>query len=94
MHHRRLLVHWSHLTLPLFFVLCGCSPFTLYENSSHPNYGAAEFKADLAQCRNQSVTVVVGVQGYNVQSWTGVDETKTNGCMAAHGWQQAPPSIS
>jgi hypothetical protein len=94
MHHHRLL-HWSHhLAVPLFFVLCGCTPFALYENSSHSNYGAAEFKADLAQCRNQNVTVVVSVQGYNVHSWTRVDEMKANTCMAAHGWQQAPPSVS
>ena len=37
---------------------------------------------------------VVSVQGYNVQSWAGVDETKANACMAVHGWQQAHPSVS
>ena len=56
--------------------------YARYENASHPNYGAAEYSADLAQCRNRSVTMVVSTQAYNVQSGAGVDEMKTNACMA------------
>jgi hypothetical protein len=38
--------------------------------------------------------MVVSTQGYNVQSGAGVDEMKTNACMAEQGWQQAPPSVT
>jgi hypothetical protein len=93
MHHRSLLPRWSHLAV-FIFVLCACSPPSRYENASHPNYGAAEYSANLAQCRNRSVTVVVSTQGYYAQSGVGVDEVKANACMSAQGWQQAPPSVS
>ena len=63
------------------------------KNVAHLNYGATEYSTDLAQCRNRSVTTVAITQGNNVQSGVGVDEVKTNACMAAQGWQQAPPSI-
>ena len=33
-------------------------------------------------------------QGNYVQSGVGVDEVSTNACMAAQGWQQAPPSVT
>jgi hypothetical protein len=36
---------------------------------------------------------VVSTVGYDVQSGVGVDEVKVNACMAAQGWQQAPPSV-
>jgi hypothetical protein len=36
---------------------------------------------------------VVSTAGYDVQSGVGVDEVKVNACMAAQGWQQAPPSV-
>jgi hypothetical protein len=92
MHHRSLLLHWSYLAVPLF-VLCACVPPERYENISHLNYGASEFSADLAQCRNRSVTAVAITQGNYVFSGNGVDEVRTNACMAAQGWQEAPPSV-
>jgi hypothetical protein len=92
MHHRGSPLRWFHLAVPLS-VLCACSP-PRYVNSSHPNYRAAEYSADLAQCRNQSVTGVVITQDNNVLSGNGVDEVRTNACMATHGWQEAPPSVS
>ncbi len=93
MHHRSLPPRWSYLAIPLF-VLCACVPPQRYENVSHLNYGATEYSADLAQCRHRSATTVVSTLGYNVQSGVGVDEVKTNACMATQGWQQAPPSVS
>jgi hypothetical protein len=33
-------------------------------------------------------------QGNYVLSGIGVDEVSTNACMAAQGWQQAPPSVT
>ena len=93
MNYRYLLSRGSHLGIYLF-VLCACVAPLHYENSSHSNYGAREYSADLAQCRHRSVTMVVSTQGYNVQSGVGVDEVKTNACMEQQGWQQAPPSVS
>jgi hypothetical protein len=91
--HRYLLSRWWHLGVCLF-VLSACVAPLHYENSSHSNYGAQEYGADLARCRHRSVTMVASTQGYNVQSGVGVDEVKTNACMAEQGWQQAPPSVS
>ncbi len=93
MHHRSLLPRWSYLAVPLF-VLCAGGPPQPYENISDLNYGAPEYSADLAQCRNRSVTTVAITQGNNVFSGNGVDEVRTNACMAAQGWQQAPPSVT
>ena len=64
-----------------------------YENVAHLNYGATEYSADLAQCRHRIATTVVSTLGYNVQSGVGVDEVKTNACMATQGWQQAHPRL-
>ena len=92
MHHRSL-PRWSYLAIPLF-ILGACVLPRPYENISHLNYGAREYSADLAQCRNRSVTTVAITQGNNVFSGTGVDEVRTNACMATQGWQQAPPSVT
>jgi hypothetical protein len=92
MGHHNLLPRWSHLALPLFLI-CACSLPQHYENIAHPNYGAVEYGADLAQCRNRSVMTVVSTVGYEVRSGVGLDEVKVNACMAAQGWQQAPPSV-
>jgi hypothetical protein len=92
MRHHYLRHHRARMVVPLVFVLFGCSP-PLYENSLHSNYGANEFRMDLARCRDQSATVVVNTWGY-MQSGSGVDEVKANACMATQGWQQAPPSVS
>jgi hypothetical protein len=59
-----------------------------------PSSAAAEYSADLAQCRHQSLTKLVSTQGYNVQSGDGVNEVKANACMVILGWQQASPSVS
>lgn len=91
MHPRRLNPRRSHLALALGVILCGCTPPVLYENALHPNYGAAEFRADLARCQTQSVTIVAATVDYAVRSGAGVDEMKANACMAIQGWQQAPP---
>ena len=93
MHHRSLPPRWSYLAVPLF-VLCACVTPQRFENISHLNYGAPEYSADLAQCRNRSATTVAITQGNYVQSGVGVDEVSTNACMAAQGWQQAPPSVT
>ena len=92
MHHRSLPPRWSYLAVPLF-VLCACVTPQRYKNISHLNYGAREYGADLAQCRSRSATTVAIAQGNYVQSGVGVDEVSTNACMAAQGWQQAPPSV-
>lgn len=94
MHHHNPPTRWLHLAV-LLLVLSACTlPTHYYHNSAHANYGAKEFGVDLEQCRNRSATVVVSTQGYKVQSGVGVDEMKTNACMAAQGWQPAPLSIS
>jgi len=90
--HHRIQVRSAHLAVPLF-VLCACSLPSHYENTAHPSYGAPEYGADLAQCRNRSVMTVVSTMGYDVRSGAGVDEVKVNACMAIQGWQQAPPSV-
>jgi hypothetical protein len=91
-HHGSLLPRWSYLAASLF-ILCACIPPQPYENISHLNYGAPEYSADLAQCRNRSVAAVAITHCNNVFSGNGVDEVGTN-AMAAQGWQEAPPSVT
>ena len=93
MHHRSLLPRWSYLAVPLF-VLCACVPPSSTRTSPTSITVAIEYSTDLAQCRHRSATTVVSTFGYNVQSGVGVDEVRTNTCMAAQGWQQAPPSVT
>jgi hypothetical protein len=93
MHDRSLRSRWSYLVVPLF-ILCACVPPQRYENVSHLNYGATEYSSDLAQCRHRSATAVAITQSNYVQSGVGVDELRTNACMAAQGWRQAPPSVT
>ncbi len=92
MHHRGSRPRWAHLAVPLF-LLCACAP-PRYVNVARPGDHAAEYNADLAQCRNASATGVVITEGNTVLSGNGVDEVKANACMAKQGWQQAPPSVS
>jgi hypothetical protein len=92
MHRRSLSPRWAHLAV-LSGVLCACTWPLRYQNLSHPNYGAAEYRTDLAQCRSGSSTVVVSIQGYDMQSGVGVDEVKANVCMAAQGWRPPPASV-
>ena len=65
--------------------LGGCDS-TQYKNASHPNYGDAEYKSDLAQCRKQNSKVVAS-SGYDDKSEIEVDEAKARSCMTERGWQ-------
>ena len=69
----------------LLATLGGCNS-TQYRNASHPNYGDADYKSDLAQCRKQS-SKVVAVSGYDDRSEIQVDEAKARSCMTERGWQ-------
>ena len=76
--------------------LYGCAPLPeRYLNSVHPEYGAAQFVADLGRCRDGASTEVVTTLGayYPPQSAVEVDEANVVGCMARHGWRSAPPSV-
>jgi uncharacterized protein YceK len=68
-------------------MLGGCSTGH-YQNVSHPTYGDAEYKADLAQCRNQNSKIVMST-GYDDRSDIQVDEAKARSCMTDRGWQPA-----
>jgi hypothetical protein len=65
--------------------LGGCDT-TQYKNASHPGYGDAEYKRDLAQCRSQNSEVVIRA-GYDDRSSVEVNEAKARSCMNEHGWQ-------
>jgi hypothetical protein len=65
--------------------LGGCDS-TQYKNASHPNYGDADYKSDLAQCRKQN-SKVVAVSGYDDRSEIHVDEARARTCMTERGWQ-------
>jgi hypothetical protein len=70
----------------LLGVLSSCAPATQYQNAAHPNYGDAEYKTDLAQCRHDNSTTKT-TQGYDIQTTVVVDEPKAASCMTARGWQ-------
>ena len=76
----------SLATTLLLAVLGGCDT-TQYKNPSHPDYGDAEYKSDLAQCRKQNSKVVIvwwlRRQGREIE----VDEDKARSCMTERGWQ-------
>lgn len=72
----------------ILIALCSCSSSTRYQNTAHPNYGDTEYKADLAQCRQENSKTVT-IQGYDLQTEVKVDETKAAACMTARGWQPA-----
>ena len=73
-------------SLPLLLaVLVGCST-TQYKNPSHPNFGEAEYKNDLEQCRKQNSRIVMS-SGYDDKSEVKVDEAKAQACMTERGWQ-------
>jgi hypothetical protein len=59
---------------------------TQYHYVAHPDYGDAQHKADLAQCRRENSTVTT-IQGYDVQEKVTVDEAKAGSCMTTRGWQ-------
>jgi hypothetical protein len=70
----------------LLATLSSCSS-TQYKNVSHPSYGDAEYKNDLAQCRKQYSQIVTS-SGYDDKSSVEVDEPKAHSCMTERGWQQ------
>jgi hypothetical protein len=72
-------------TVMLLTLLCACSS-TQYRNVTHPNYGDAEYKSDLAQCRSQNSKIVMS-SGYDDKSEIKVDEAKLQACLAERGWQ-------
>jgi hypothetical protein len=69
----------------LIGALCACSS-AQYRNTAHPDYGDAQHRTDVAQCRRDNSTVVT-TQGYDLQTKVQVDEAKAEACMAALGWQ-------
>jgi hypothetical protein len=69
----------------LFAVLAACAP-THYRNAAHANYGEAEYKTDLKQCRSQNSRLVTS-NGYDVHTDVQVDEPKAQSCMSERGWQ-------
>jgi hypothetical protein len=85
--HRCRLPRGSASLAILLGVLCGCTS-ARYQNISHPGFGDAEYKNDLAQCRRENSSVVT-IQGYDVQERVVVDEAKAAACMSARGWQKA-----
>lgn len=66
--------------------LCGCTA-AQYRNASHPGYGDAEYKNDLAQCRKQNSKIVMS-SGYDDKSSVEVDEPKAQSCMSERGWRE------
>jgi hypothetical protein len=66
-------------------VLGGCTG-AQYKNASHPGYGDAEYKNDLAQCRKENSKIVMS-SGYDDKSSVEVDEGKAQSCMNGRGWQ-------
>ena len=73
------------VTALLLAVLGGCTA-TQYKNASHPNYGDAEYKSDLKQCRDQNSKITLS-SGYDDRSTVDVDEDKAQSCMNQRGWQ-------
>ena len=72
-------------TAGLLAALGGCNSVT-YKNPSHPEYGDAQYKTDLAQCRKQNSKIVI-VGGYDDKGEVQVDEDKARSCMNERGWQ-------
>jgi hypothetical protein len=76
-------------------VLCACVPQPQrYQNSVHPQYGAAEFMADLSRCRNENSTALVTTVDYQTHSTVRVNEVQTEGCLTRHGWEPASTAVS
>ena len=82
---RRRLPRVSLATTLLLVVLAGAIRHK-YKNPSHPGYGDAEYKNDLAQCRKQNSKVVIR-GGYDDKASVEVDEDKARSCMNERGWQ-------
>lgn len=83
---RRLLSPASLAAALMLAALGGCGDTAQYKNASHPAYGNAEYKNDLAQCRSQNSKIVMS-SGYDDKSSVEVDEAKARSCMDDRGWQ-------
>jgi hypothetical protein len=68
-------------------LLSGCAS-TGYENTKHPDYGATQNDADLAQCRKQNSQVITH-SAYAEVTEVKVDEPAVQACMTTLGWQPA-----
>jgi hypothetical protein len=75
----------SLVVVLLFAWLGGCDS-TQYKNAGHPNFGDAEYKRDLADCRKQNSKIVM-LTGYDDKSEVQTDEGKSQACMKNLGWQ-------
>jgi hypothetical protein len=85
--HRRRLRRRSASWAVALGVLSACTS-TQHQNVVHPDYGDAQYKTDLAQCRHDYSTVTT-IQGYDMQEKVTVDEAKAASCMTTRGWQKA-----
>jgi len=74
----------SLATVLVIAALGGCDT-PRYKNTNHPNFGEAEYKNDLAQCRGQNSKIVT-TTGYDVTTSVQVDEAKAQSCMNERGW--------
>jgi hypothetical protein len=84
-------VHATRASASLALVLGllpACAAPTRYQNTAHPTYGDAEYKTDLAQCRQQNSKTTT-TQGYDLQTVVTVDEPRAAACMTTRGWQPA-----
>jgi hypothetical protein len=84
-------VHATRASASLALVLgllSACAAPTRYQNTAHPTYGDAEYKTDLAQCRQQNSKTTT-TQGYDLQTVVTVDEPRAAACMTTRGWQPA-----
>jgi hypothetical protein len=68
-------------------MLLSCSS-AQHQNTAHPDYGEAQYRADLAECRRQNSTVEM-TQGYDMQSRVTTNEAKVAACMTGRGWRTA-----
>ena len=88
-----------HCRLVLLAGLAGslfaCAPLAQhYVNTTHPNYGATEYLAQLGQCRNEnSVAMITRVQ-YHTASIARSNEDQADGCMTRLGWAPASAAIA
>ncbi len=78
---RRTLVMLVFTTAPLL----ACSS-AQHQNAAHPEYGDAQYRADLAECQRQNSKVETS-QGYDLQSHVVTDQPKAEACMTARGWR-------
>jgi hypothetical protein len=83
--------HYRAAAVIMAVTLSACAA-NHYQNSVHPNYGDAEYNADLAQCRKENSTITT-IQGYDLQTHIDVDEAKAASCMTARGWEKTSAGV-